>query len=75
MFKAFGDAKDRWKIDGATMKGYYLHSESGYLYIWHQAAGVLYEHLQSTGQCQAQKMQMRLSVEVERRCGPRRFRS
>eukprot|EP00435_Cladocopium_sp_Y103_P004108 s3398_g1.t1 len=53
MFKAFADAKDRWKIDGATMKGYYLHSESGYLYIWHQATGVLYEHLQSTGQCQA----------------------
>lgn len=73
MFKAFGDAKDRWKIDGATMKGYYLHSESGYLYIWHQAAGVLYEHLQSTGQCQALK-QMRL-ISIERRCGPRRFRS
>eukprot|EP00439_Symbiodinium_sp_Y106_P042404 s12_g5.t1 len=53
MFKAFGDAKDRWKIDGATMKGYYLHSESGYLYIWHQATGVLYEHLQTSGQCQA----------------------
>lgn len=53
LFKAFADAKDRWKIDGATMKGYYLHSESGYLYIWHQATGILYEHLQSTGQCQA----------------------
>ncbi|CAK9066050.1 unnamed protein product [Durusdinium trenchii] len=53
MFKAFADAKDRWKIDGNTMKGYYLHSESGYLYIWHQATGVLYEHLQSSGQCQA----------------------
>ncbi|CAE7296429.1 unnamed protein product [Symbiodinium natans] len=53
MFKAFGDAKDRWKIDGATMKGYYLHSESGYLYIWHQATGILYEHLQSSGMCQA----------------------
>lgn len=53
MFRAFGDAKDRWKIDGATMKGYYLHSASGYLYIWNQAAGVLYEHLQSTGMCQA----------------------
>ena len=22
MFKAFGDAKDRWKIDGATMKAW-----------------------------------------------------
>eukprot|EP00931_Biecheleriopsis_adriatica_P089858 TRINITY_DN63932_c0_g1_i1.p1 TRINITY_DN63932_c0_g1~~TRINITY_DN63932_c0_g1_i1.p1 ORF type:complete len:468 (+),score=127.25 TRINITY_DN63932_c0_g1_i1:26-1429(+) len=53
LFRAFKDAKDRWKIDGATMKGYYLHTESGYLYIWHQATGVLYEHLQASGQCQA----------------------
>lgn len=53
LFRAFKDAKDRWKIDAATMKGYYLHTESGYLYIWHQATGILYEHLQASGQCQA----------------------
>ncbi|CAK0801057.1 unnamed protein product, partial [Prorocentrum cordatum] len=43
---------DRWKIDGASMRGFYLHSESGYLYIWNQATGTLYEYEQSTGQCQ-----------------------
>lgn len=53
MFRTFGDAKDRWKIDGATMKGFYLHSESGYLYIWDQPQGILYEYLQASGQCQA----------------------
>lgn len=53
MFRTFGDAKDRWKVDGATMKGFYLHSESGYLYIWDQALGILYEYMQASGQCQA----------------------
>jgi len=53
MFRAFKDAKDRWKIDNATMKGFYLHSESGYLYTWDQPTGILYEFEQSTGQCQA----------------------
>lgn len=53
MFRTFSDAKDRWKIDGATMKGFYLHSETCYLYSWDQARGMLYEFQQSTGQCQA----------------------
>mmetsp|Transcript_30175 Transcript_30175/g.86425 ORF Transcript_30175/g.86425 Transcript_30175/m.86425 type:complete len:480 (-) Transcript_30175:234-1673(-) len=52
MFRAFRNAKDRWQIDSATMKGFYLHSESGYLYIWNQPTGILYEYEQSTGQCQ-----------------------
>lgn len=52
MFRTFQDAKDRWKIDGQTMKGYYLHTESGYLYCWDQPTGILYEFCQSTGQCQ-----------------------
>merc|ERR1719353_1720316 len=52
LFKTFGDAKDRWKIDGKTMKGFYLHSESGYLYCWDQPTGVLREFEQSTGQAQ-----------------------
>ena len=39
---------------------YYLHSESGYLYIWNQPTGMLYEYLQSTGNIQA---------------GPKRFRT
>ena len=29
MFKAFGDAKDRWKIDGATMKAARLPGRVG----------------------------------------------
>jgi len=53
MFRTFGDAKDRWKIDGRTMKCFYLHSESGYLYCWDQPTGILYEYGQATGQCQA----------------------
>lgn len=53
LFAVFKGAKDRWKIDNATMKGYYLHSESGYLYIWNQPTGMLYEYLQSTGNIQA----------------------
>lgn len=53
MFRTFRDAKDRWKVDGATMKGFYLHSESGYLYIWDQGRGILYEYMQASGQCQA----------------------
>jgi len=52
MFRTFKDAKDRWKIDGSTMKGFYLHSESGYLYIWDQPTGVLREFSQTTGECQ-----------------------
>jgi len=52
MRRAFSDAKDQWKIDGATMKSFYLHSESGYLYCWDQPTGILYEYEQSTGQCQ-----------------------
>lgn len=51
--RTFADAKDRWKIDGGTLKGFYLHSQSGYLYTWDQAKGMLYEYQQSTGQCQA----------------------
>eukprot|EP00747_Dinoflagellata_sp_TGD_P163414 gnl/TRDRNA2_/TRDRNA2_182061_c0_seq1.p1 gnl/TRDRNA2_/TRDRNA2_182061_c0~~gnl/TRDRNA2_/TRDRNA2_182061_c0_seq1.p1 ORF type:complete len:484 (+),score=103.50 gnl/TRDRNA2_/TRDRNA2_182061_c0_seq1:162-1613(+) len=50
---AFRDAKDQWKIDGQTLKGFYLHSESGYLYIWNQPTGILYEYDQGAGQCQA----------------------
>lgn len=49
----YADAQDRWKIDSQTMKGYYLHSESGYLYVWDQPSGILHEFLPSVGQCQA----------------------
>jgi len=52
MRRAFGNAKDRWQIDTASLKCFYLHSESGYLYIWNQPTGILYEYEQSTGQCQ-----------------------
>merc|ERR1719272_2280789 len=52
MARVYADAKDRWKIDGATMKGYYLHTESGYLYIWDQPTGVLREFCQTSGQTQ-----------------------
>lgn len=51
MLKTFGDAKDRWKIDGRSMKGFYLHSESGYLYCWDQPRGILYEYEQDDGVC------------------------
>eukprot|EP00929_Paragymnodinium_shiwhaense_P112858 TRINITY_DN81123_c0_g1_i1.p1 TRINITY_DN81123_c0_g1~~TRINITY_DN81123_c0_g1_i1.p1 ORF type:complete len:490 (-),score=129.00 TRINITY_DN81123_c0_g1_i1:134-1603(-) len=53
MRQTFKDAKDQWKVDGATMKCLYLHSESGYLYCWDQPTGILYEYAPSTGQCQA----------------------
>jgi len=51
MTQTFADSKDRWKIDGQTMKGFYLRSETGYLYSWDQASGTLYEYEQSDGQC------------------------
>ncbi|CAE8691868.1 unnamed protein product [Polarella glacialis] len=48
---AFADAKDRWKIDGETLKGFYLHSPTGQLFSWDQAKGVLYEYNRQSGEC------------------------
>eukprot|EP00928_Gymnodinium_smaydae_P032793 TRINITY_DN23665_c0_g2_i1.p1 TRINITY_DN23665_c0_g2~~TRINITY_DN23665_c0_g2_i1.p1 ORF type:complete len:526 (-),score=109.41 TRINITY_DN23665_c0_g2_i1:204-1781(-) len=53
MFRTFRDAKDKWKIDGQSLKGFYLRSETGYLYCWDQPKGILHEYEPSTGQCQA----------------------
>lgn len=52
MQNAFRNAKDKWKIDGGSLKGFYLHSESGYLYCWDQPKGILYEFRQASGQCE-----------------------
>lgn len=51
LMHTFKDARDRWKIDGQTMKCFYLHTQTGYLYTWDQPTGVLYEYEQSSGQC------------------------
>ena len=48
---AFADAKDRWKIDAETLKGFYLHSPTGQLFSWDQARGVLYEYIRGSGEC------------------------
>lgn len=53
LLRTFKDAKDRWKVDGQTLKAFYLHSESKFLYVWDQPSGILYEFNQSSGQCQA----------------------
>ena len=50
---AFADAKDCWKIDAETLKGFYLHSPTGQLFSWDQARGVLYEYLRESGECRA----------------------
>eukprot|EP00747_Dinoflagellata_sp_TGD_P021087 gnl/TRDRNA2_/TRDRNA2_128262_c0_seq1.p1 gnl/TRDRNA2_/TRDRNA2_128262_c0~~gnl/TRDRNA2_/TRDRNA2_128262_c0_seq1.p1 ORF type:complete len:555 (+),score=103.13 gnl/TRDRNA2_/TRDRNA2_128262_c0_seq1:54-1667(+) len=50
---AFAGAKDRWKVDGETMKGFYLHSPTSQLFCWDQAKGVLYEYVHDTGDCTA----------------------
>lgn len=50
---AFADAKDCWKIDAETLKGFYLHSPTGQLFSWDQARGVLYEYLRGSGECRA----------------------
>eukprot|EP00438_Fugacium_kawagutii_P028605 Skav226697 [mRNA] locus=scaffold3971:207179:208600:- [translate_table: standard] len=50
---AFADAKDCWKVDAETLKGFYLHSATGQLFSWDQAAGVLYEYLRGSGECRA----------------------
>lgn len=51
--KAFADAKDRWKIDNGSMKGFYLHSESGRFFCWDQPKGILYEYERESGECTA----------------------
>eukprot|EP00445_Apocalathium_hangoei_P016542 CAMPEP_0203906572 /NCGR_PEP_ID=MMETSP0359-20131031/48167_1 /ASSEMBLY_ACC=CAM_ASM_000338 /TAXON_ID=268821 /ORGANISM="Scrippsiella Hangoei, Strain SHTV-5" /LENGTH=321 /DNA_ID=CAMNT_0050831227 /DNA_START=50 /DNA_END=1011 /DNA_ORIENTATION=+ len=48
---AFADARDRWKIDGETLKGFYLHSPTRQLFGWNQARGVLYEYNRASGEC------------------------
>ncbi|CAE7277122.1 unnamed protein product [Symbiodinium sp. CCMP2456] len=48
---AFADARDCWKIDAETLKGFYLHSPTGQLFSWDQAQGVLYEYLRESGEC------------------------
>lgn len=48
---AFSHAKDNWQIDGDTLKGFYLDTQTDKLYCWEQAAGVLYEFQQDTGAC------------------------
>lgn len=48
---AFADAKDCWKVDAETLKGFYLHSPTGQLFSWDQARGVLYEYLRGSGEC------------------------
>lgn len=48
---AFADARDRWKIDAGTLKGFYFHSASSRLYGWNQARGILYEYDSATGDC------------------------
>lgn len=48
---AFADARDRWKIDADTLKGFYLHGETSQLYGWNQARGLLYEYDRNSGQC------------------------
>lgn len=48
---AFADAKDCWKVDAETLKGFYLHSPTGQLFSWDQARGVLYEYVRGSGEC------------------------
>ncbi|CAE7489628.1 unnamed protein product, partial [Symbiodinium natans] len=48
---AFADARDCWKIDAETLKGFYLHSPTGQLFSWDQARGVLYEYIRQSGEC------------------------
>ena len=48
---AFAHAKDCWKVDAETLKGFYLHSPTGQLFSWDQARGVLYEYLRGSGEC------------------------
>merc|ERR1719203_261598 len=48
---AFADARDRWKIDSETLKGFFLHGETRKLYSWDQARGLLYEYNGTSGQC------------------------
>lgn len=48
---AFIDARDRWKIDGETLKGFYLHSATGQLFSWDQPRGLLYEYDRGSGDC------------------------
>merc|ERR1740129_811392 len=48
---AFADAKDRWKIDANTLKGFYLRGLTGQLYGWNQARGLLYEYDHVAGLC------------------------
>lgn len=50
---AFADAKDRWKVDAETLKGFYLHSPTGQLFGWDQAKGVLYEYNHGSSECTA----------------------
>ncbi|CAE7201973.1 unnamed protein product [Symbiodinium pilosum] len=50
---AFADARDCWKIDAETLKGFYLHSPTGQLFSWDQAQGVLYEYIRESGECKA----------------------
>ena len=48
---AFADARDCWKVDAETLKGFYLHSPTGQLFSWDQAQGVLYEYIRESGEC------------------------
>lgn len=48
---AFADAKDRWKIDANSLKGFYFHSPTQELFSWEQARGLLYKYDHERGDC------------------------
>lgn len=51
LLKSFSDARDKWKIDPNSLKGFYLHTETSNLYCWEQAQGILYLYNVENGDC------------------------